>query len=139
MALPLTFADYRLVTPARELWRGDCLLPTTPLVFDCLAYLVKHRDRAIGRDELTSAVWGKVDVTDNQVNQLISRVRRTFGDDARMANAIRTVPGYGYRWIVDASEPESRRTSAGAGRATGDPETSPGRIAANGIETQSDV
>lgn len=111
-AIQLRFADYHLVTAARELWRGDRLLPTTPLVFDCLAYLILHRDRAVGRDELVSAVWGRLEVTDNQVNQLILRVRRTFGDDARMASAIRTMPGFGYRWVVDASAPDHQRAQA---------------------------
>jgi DNA-binding winged helix-turn-helix (wHTH) protein/tetratricopeptide (TPR) repeat protein len=138
-ALPVRFADYHLVTAARELWRGDRLLPTTPLVFDCLAYLIQHRDRAVGRDELVSAVWGKLDVNDNQVNQLILRVRRTFGDDARMASAIRTVPGFGYRWIVDASEPHDRRTNVAAIDLTAEPARSPDQAVVGPVDTQSDA
>lgn len=118
----LRFADYHLVIAARELWRGDRLLPTTPLVFDCLAYLIQHRDRAVGRDELVSAVWGRLDVTDNQVNQLILRVRRTFGEDARMASAIRTIPGFGYRWVVDANSPDDDRAHSAQITETAEPD-----------------
>lgn len=95
------FGNYRLVTAARELWRNGDLIPTPRLVFDCLLYLIRHRDRAVGRDELVAAVWGRVDATDGQVNQLMLRARRAFGDDAQMQNAIRTVPGFGYRWVID--------------------------------------
>ena len=98
------FANYRLVSAARELWRDDRLSPTPRLVFDCLLHLIRHRSRAVGRDELVAAIWGRIDVTDGQVNQLMLRVRRVFGDDARLQNAIRTVPGFGYRWVVDVVE-----------------------------------
>lgn len=93
------FGDYRLVAAARELHRGSEIVATPRLVFDCLLYLIEHRDRAVGRDELTAAVWGRVDASDGQINQLMLRVRRMFEDDD-IGNPIRTVPGFGYRWIA---------------------------------------
>lgn len=105
------FGNYRLVAAARELWRDAELVATPRLVFDCLLHLVENRSRAVGRDELVAAVWGRVDVSDGQVNQLMLRVRRTFGDGAEMQNPIRTVPGFGYRWVVDIEQ----RSSPGMG------------------------
>lgn len=70
------------------------------LMFDCLAYLIEHRDRVVGTDELVSAVWGRVDVAGAQVRQLIARVRALVDDNAADQRAIRTVPGVGYRWVV---------------------------------------
>src|SRR3546814_7765983 len=58
------FGDYRVCPAARELEFRDELVVLSPKVFDCLAYLIEHRERAVGRDELISAVWGKLDVSD---------------------------------------------------------------------------
>ncbi len=58
------FADFRLNPATRELQRGTELVALPPRAFDCLAYLVERRERAIGRDELIAAVWGKAEVSD---------------------------------------------------------------------------
>lgn len=94
-----SFDEFRLKVAERELWRRDALLPINRYVFDCIAYLIEHRDRAVGRDELVAAVWGRVDVSDGHLNQVIARGRRALGDDAQTQQAIRTVPGFGYRWV----------------------------------------
>lgn len=97
------FGAWRLNPEARELWRGGERLPVPPRVFDCLVYLIEHRERAVGRDELISAVWGRVDVADVQVSQLIARARRLLEDDAQVQGVIRTVPGFGYRWVAESA------------------------------------
>lgn len=94
------FGDYRLDPAARELRRGGELVPLPPRAFDCLAYLVERRERAVGRDELIAAVWGKAEVSDTLLAQTILRVRRAVGDTGNEQHAVRTVPRFGYRWIV---------------------------------------
>src|SRR6476660_3455405 len=86
---------------ARELRRAGELLVLSPKVFDCLAYLIEHRDRAVGRDELIAAVWGRADVTDALLGQAVLKARRAIGDTGEEQRAIRTVPRFGYRWIAD--------------------------------------
>lgn len=49
------FGTYRLAPARRELFDGDRLLTVQPRVFDTLTYLLQHRDRAVGRDELIAA------------------------------------------------------------------------------------
>lgn len=100
------FGDYQVSPAARELhFRGE-LVVLSPKVFDCLAYLIEHRERAVGRDELISAVWGKLDVSDTLLGQTILKARRAIGDTGNEQNAIRTVPRFGYRWIAEvAAEP----------------------------------
>ncbi|PZQ19837.1 MAG: hypothetical protein DI564_00925 [Rhodanobacter denitrificans] len=91
----------------RDVDQGGVRVAVPRRVFDCLIYLIEHRDRAVGRDELVAAVWGRVDVADVQVSQLIARSRRLIGDDAQSQHAIRTVAGFGYRWVMPlASTPE---------------------------------
>jgi DNA-binding winged helix-turn-helix (wHTH) protein/tetratricopeptide (TPR) repeat protein len=86
---------------ARELRRAGELLVLSPKVFDCLAYLIEHRDRAVGRDELIAAVWGRLDVTDALLGQAMLKARRAVADTGDEQNAIRTIPRFGYRWVAD--------------------------------------
>ena len=108
MAVPeYSFESFRVKLAERELWYGDALLPVNRYVFDCIAYLIEHRDRAVGRDELVAAVWGRVEITDGHLNQIIARARRALDDNAQAQRLIRTVSGFGYRWV---SEVEARET-----------------------------
>lgn len=93
------FGDFRLDPATRELHRGGERLVLPPKAFDCLLWLIEHRDRAVGRDELIAAVWGRTDVADNLLVQVITRLRRMI-DAAGSDSAIRTIPRFGYRWVV---------------------------------------
>ncbi len=105
MAVPsYRFDDFHLAPAARELWRGGKLIALPPKSFDCLAYLVEHRERAVGRDELISAVWGRTDVSDDLLAQTLLRARRAVGDTGNEQRAIRTVPRFGYRWVLPLEE-----------------------------------
>lgn len=109
------FGDYRLLPAARELWQDGRMLSVTRLAFDCITYLVEQRHRAVGRDELVAALWGRVDVAEARVSELVLRARRTVGDDGQRQYAIRTVPGFGYRWVAETesvARPESVAVSA---------------------------
>src|SRR5690606_35914783 len=107
---------FSLDPAARELRRGGDLvaLPTSALY--CLAYLVAHRDRAVGRDELIAAVWGRADVADALLAQTVLRIRRTLGDAGAEDSAIRTIARFGYRWVeptrLDEGEPDGAAPAA---------------------------
>lgn len=107
------FGEYTLDPDARELRRGDLLITLSPKVFDCIAYLIEHRDRAVGRDELVAAVWGKADVADPLLGQILVKARRAIGDSGDGQHAIRTVPRYGYRWVAPTETVATPRASAG--------------------------
>jgi len=98
------FGVFAVSVARREIHRGSARVEVPAKVFDCVNYLIEHRDRAVGRDELISAVWGRVDVTDNLLAQTILRARRAFDDDSDAQRFIRTITGFGYRWVheVDA-------------------------------------
>ena len=49
----------------RELRREGKLVEPSPKVFDCLIYLIEHRNRAVGRDELIARGLGRADVSDS--------------------------------------------------------------------------
>src|SRR6185312_2924893 len=92
-----TFGDFLLDPLTKEL-RRNAIVETLPVsTIDCLIYLIQHRDRSVGRDELASAVWGRTDVSEASLTQGIMRLRRVVGD----ASCIRTTPRLGYRWMFE--------------------------------------
>lgn len=105
------FGEFRLDPASRELRRGDEELTLPLKIFDCIAYLVKHRDRAIGRDELIAAVWGAADLSDSALGQSILLARKALDDTGEEQHVIKTVRGFGYRWVAPV-EPEVGPTGA---------------------------
>ncbi len=93
------FSTFTLDLASRRLLHGGSLVGVPRRVFDCLAYLMEHRDRAVSRDELIRQVWGRDNVSDNQLAQTILTARRLINDDGATQALIRTVPGFGYHWV----------------------------------------
>jgi len=94
------FAPFELRTGARLLLRDGRPLDLPRRVFDCLLCLIERRDRAVGRDELIGQVWGRSNVSDNQLAQTVLRARRLLNDDGDAQRCIRTVAGFGYAWVA---------------------------------------
>lgn len=106
------FGNWRIDTARREAHRAGQAVALPRRVFDLVVYLLQQRARAVGRDELVSAVWGRVDVADVQISQLIARARRLLGDDAQTQATIRTVSGFGYRWVMLVQELDGDEVAA---------------------------
>jgi DNA-binding winged helix-turn-helix (wHTH) protein/tetratricopeptide (TPR) repeat protein len=100
----LRFGPHLIDLAARELSDDGRLLQLSPRIFDCIAYLIEHRDRAVGRDELMAAVWGRADIADTQLAQVILKARRAVGDSGEVQQAIRTIAGFGYRWVAEVAD-----------------------------------
>ena len=118
------FGDCTIDPSARELRCAGALATLSPKVFDVLAYLIEHRDRAVGRDELIAAVWGKIDVTDTLLGQTVLKARRAIGNSGDGQSAIRTIPRFGYRWVAELTV-EERADAAVTGTAADEPERRP--------------
>jgi DNA-binding winged helix-turn-helix (wHTH) protein len=106
------FGVFKVDLTRREIHRGTVRLDLPAKVFDCVSYLIEHRDRAVGRDELISAVWGRVDISDNLLAQIVLRARRAFDDDADAQRYIRTITGFGYRWVHESDIEDASGPSA---------------------------
>jgi len=96
------FDRFQLDTETYELREAGESLPIQRKVFDVLCYLVEHRNRVVGKDELLAAVWPKEFVVDSAVHRVISHLRRALHQDGRNA-PIETVHGRGYRFRADVS------------------------------------
>ena len=111
MATPIyRFGAFRLDPLARELYENERRVALRLSTIDCLIHLVRHRDRPVGRDELASAVWGRIDVSEVSLTHAIMSLRRTLGDTGNEQRIIRTVPRLGYRWVLDDTVEEVAET-----------------------------
>jgi len=104
MRLKYRFGEFELNPATRELTRNGSPVPLRPRSLECLVYLIAHRDRAVGRDELISAVWGRIDTADTVVAQTLLRARKALDDTGQQQTMIRTVPRFGYRWVAPVQE-----------------------------------
>lgn len=132
------FDNFVLHPGARLLRRDQVELDVPRKVFDCLAYLIEHRDRAIARDELIDVVWKRSNVSDNQLAHAIADLRRLLLDDGASQRLIRTVPGFGYHWTgsVDAVEdPGEQATRSDSGAVESIALAQPGSASAPAVES----
>lgn len=106
------FGDYTLDSVSLLLCRNGEVVDVARRVFDCLSYLLEQRRRAVGRDDLIHKLWGRANVSDNQLAQVVASARRLLGDDGASQRLIRTVPGYGYHWVGAVVEVDEIRDPA---------------------------
>ncbi|MDN5781189.1 MAG: tetratricopeptide repeat protein [Luteimonas sp.] len=114
------FGHYVLDLPKHELRHDDVAVALPARVFECLCCLIEQRDRAVSRDELVQAVFGRLNVSDAQLAQVVLRSRRAIGDDGQEQHSIRTVPRFGFRWLLQVMV-ETDEPAGGEPRAEGHP------------------
>ncbi len=98
------FGQFTLDPAKRTLLRDGEPVAVSGRALDCLCYLILNRNRAVGRDELASAVFGRRNVSDSQLGQVIVRARRAIGDDGQEQRGIRTIQRFGFRWMMEVTE-----------------------------------
>lgn len=107
------FGPFRLDVAQRRLLEGGREIRLAPKAFDLLRVLIDQRPRALAKDDLMSAVWPDVFVTDNNVATVVRDVRAALGDDAAEPRYIRTVFGFGYAFVGDAVAEDEEAAPAG--------------------------
>jgi pimeloyl-ACP methyl ester carboxylesterase len=95
------FGDCELDVEGRELRRARIRVHVEPQVFDLLAYLIAHRERAVGKDEIVKEVWRGRIVSDATLSSRINAVRQAVGDTGKTQTYIRTLPRRGFRFVGD--------------------------------------
>ncbi len=120
----MEFSGFRLDPVTRQLSGADGVaVPLTGRAFDVLEFLMLHRDRVVGREELFLAVWRGRVVEENNLSQAIATLRRAFGTDAGDHAFVLTVPGRGYRFVAPVHAIDDELPIAGlASAAPGAPE-----------------
>jgi DNA-binding winged helix-turn-helix (wHTH) protein len=95
------FRGFELDEELFQLRRRGRVVKLEPKAFDLLAYLLRHRDRVVPKQELLRAVWPDVAVTESVLPSCVGAVRRAVGDDRARARVIQTVHGRGYRFVAE--------------------------------------
>jgi TolB-like protein/Flp pilus assembly protein TadD len=100
----LLLDEHTLDIARRELTRGVTPVAVTPQVFDLLVYLIRNRDRVVGKDELIQAVWNGRIVSDSALTTRINAVRDALGDTGAARRYIRTIHRKGVRFVGNVQE-----------------------------------
>ncbi len=104
MARSYHFAGISLDPDARELTRDGAPVRVEPKVFDLLLYLLEQRERAVDKDELQERIWPGVVVTEASLTRCVMKARQALGDEQRPHAILRTVHGFGYRFVAALDE-----------------------------------
>ena len=105
------FGPFRLDERNERLWHGSEVVRLTNKALAVLRYLVEHQGQLVMKDELFTAVWPGVVVSDAALVVCIRELRQALGDERRTPQFIETVHGRGYRFIapvVTATAPVQR-------------------------------
>ena len=82
----------------RVLLRGEPV-PLGARAFDVLMCLIAQRERVVTKNELLEQVWPGMVVEENNLTVHVSALRKVFG-----AQAVATIPGRGYRFVMALDE-----------------------------------
>jgi FixJ family two-component response regulator/DNA-binding winged helix-turn-helix (wHTH) protein len=94
----------------RELFAGSQPIKLGSRAFDILELLINARGRLVSKDELLARVWPHSVVEENNLQVHISMLRKVLGGGRDL---IKTVPGRGYRLLVDAPDtPDTPATAS---------------------------
>ena len=102
---------------ALTLSRGGERIVVQRRVLDLILYLVRHRDRVVGDEELFANVWGSVAVTRASIAHAAMKARRALGDVGRAPTMIESVRGRGLRLVATVTV----EVAVGAAPAEGPP------------------
>jgi DNA-binding response OmpR family regulator len=87
----------------RELrFKDGRLTPLSEREAELLAYLARHADRAVPREEILARIW-KLNpdaVETRTIDMHIARLREKLGDDATKPKIILTLRGRGYQFVL---------------------------------------
>jgi adenylate cyclase len=108
------FEDYALDSDRRELCRRGEMVRLEPQAFDLLEYLIRNRERVVGRDDLIAAIWGGRIVSDSAMTTRINAARYAIGDTGKAQRLIRTVPRKGIRFVGTVREEQASGPAVGS-------------------------
>ena len=106
----LRFDEFLVDPHARLLERDGEPVPLTPKVFSVLLALLEKPGQVVPKDELIRKVWQDTVVTDANLTQSISTLRKALGESAHERRYVVTVPGVGYSFaarVETLEEPEA--------------------------------
>lgn len=93
------FEEFALDPDRRQLLLNGDEVHLPPKAFDLLTLLVVNRARALSKVELQQRLWPSTFVEETNLATLIAEIRRALHDSASDPKFVRTIYGFGYRFI----------------------------------------
>lgn len=104
------FDGFRADPVRRRLLRAGEAVPLTPKAFSILLALIEKRGEVMEKEELIQKVWPDSYVTEANLTQNISSLRKALGERANDHRYVVTVPGRGYSFVADVVEVPREQT-----------------------------
>lgn len=99
--------DGFVVDPVRRrLSRAGEPVTITPKAFSILVILLERRGEVVGKEELIRRVWPDTFVTEANLTQNVSSLRKALGERPHEHRYVITVPGRGYTFAAEVEEVE---------------------------------
>jgi DNA-binding response OmpR family regulator len=96
------FGEFELDASSHKLLRNGEEIPLTPKEYGLLRYLLENVGRALSREQILDAVWGRdLFVTDRSVDRCVTTLRSKIEKDPRRPEFLQTLRSVGYRFEVD--------------------------------------
>lgn len=97
------FGDFTFDHDIRQLILNTSEVHLSPKAFELLAVLLANRSRAVSKAELQQHLWPSTFVEETNVAGLVAEIRRALRDSASTPKLVRTVYGFGYRFVGDVT------------------------------------
>ena len=96
--------DWIVDPKSHSLRQGDDEVRLESKVMRVLVFLSERPGEVVSRQELESAIWAGVIVTDDALINAMAKLRKALGDNARDPRYIETIAKSGYRLIADVQQ-----------------------------------
>ena len=106
------FGPFELDSSRRRLVRDGEPVSLPDRHLDILAFLASNAGHVVSKDALITAGWKDVAVSDNSIEQAISSLRRTLGNQPGGAAYIETLARRGYRFAAAVERAPARESDA---------------------------
>ncbi|QSP94893.1 winged helix-turn-helix domain-containing protein [Marinobacter salinisoli] len=107
------FGNFRLDLARHELLCDNRPVAVEPQVFSVLKALIENRERTVAKDDLMAMVWPGRVVSDSALSSRIKSARHAIGDDGKAQALIKTIHGFGFRFVGEVVEDDVRPSTGG--------------------------
>ncbi len=97
------FNDFILDSQQHALIRAEKKINLGSIAYKILLYFVNNPNRTIHKEELITAVWENVIITDATLYKQIQRLRDLLHDNGEKKNIIETIHGVGFEFLPEVN------------------------------------
>jgi DNA-binding winged helix-turn-helix (wHTH) protein/TolB-like protein/tetratricopeptide (TPR) repeat protein len=111
MTRKLEFGNWSIDAGLNQVTIGGKSFRLRPRTMDLLVYMAERPNEVVSVEDLLSAVWQDVIVSENSVYRAISELRQIFDEACDTREIIQTIPKRGYRLLVEDESASTAETS----------------------------